>query len=77
MSLESDAQMTQDVGEASTFNREEEYRRTQISGTEAIMVGRETLETVVRQGEQLQRAELHTDSAVSIRIAHLAFGEFA
>ena len=54
MSLESDTQMTQDVGEASTLNREEEYRRAQISGTEAIMVGRETLETVVRQGEQLQ-----------------------
>ena len=64
MSLESDTQMTQDVGEASTLNREEEYRRAQISGTEAIMVGRETLETVVRQGEQLQRAEHMADDTV-------------
>ena len=40
-----------------TYNREEEYLAAQRAGAEAVMIGRETLETVVRQGEQLQNAE--------------------
>jgi hypothetical protein len=40
-----------------SYNREEEYRDAQRAATEAITVGRETLETAVRQGEQLRNAE--------------------
>jgi hypothetical protein len=44
-----------------TYNREEEYLAAQRAGVEAVMIGRETLETVVRQGEQLQNAEQLAD----------------
>jgi hypothetical protein len=39
------------------YNRQEEYIAAQRAGAEAVLIGRETLETVVRQGEQLQNAE--------------------
>jgi hypothetical protein len=54
------------VGEdaVSSYDREEEYRRAQQAGSEAVMVGRETLETVVRQGEQLRNAENIADDTV-------------
>ena len=39
------------------YDRAEEYRRAQQAGSEAVSIGRETLTTVVAQGEQLQRAE--------------------
>jgi len=39
------------------YDRAEEYRRAQQAGSEAVTIGRETLTTVVQQGEQLQRAE--------------------
>lgn len=39
------------------YNRDEEYRDAQRAAVEAVMIGRETLETAVRQGEQLQNAE--------------------
>jgi hypothetical protein len=40
-----------------SYNREEEYRDAQRAAIEAITIGRETLETSVRQGEQLRNAE--------------------
>ncbi|KAG7349152.1 SNARE domain anchored protein [Nitzschia inconspicua] len=40
-----------------SYNRDEEYRDAQRAAVEAISIGRETLETAVRQGEQLQNAE--------------------
>jgi hypothetical protein len=40
-----------------TYDRQEGYLAAQRAGAEAVMIGRETLETVVRQGEQLQNAE--------------------
>ena len=43
------------------YNREEEYTSAQRSAVEAVHVGRETLETSVRQGEQLQNAETYAD----------------
>lgn len=61
MSLNLEHQNEQDV---SSYDREEEYRRAQQAGAEAMMVGRETLETIVRQGEQLQRAENMVDDTV-------------
>lgn len=42
-------------------NREEEYAAAQRAAVEATMIGRETLETAVRQGEQLQNAETLAD----------------
>lgn len=40
---------------------DEEYLSAQRAGVEAVLVGRETLETAVQQGEQLQNAELMAD----------------
>jgi Snare region anchored in the vesicle membrane C-terminus len=40
-----------------SYNRDEEYRDAQRAAVEAISIGRDTLETTVRQGEQLQNAE--------------------
>ncbi len=40
-----------------TYNREEEYASAQRAAVEATMIGRETLETALRQGEQLQNAD--------------------
>ena len=45
-----------DDTEALTYNREEEYERAQRAAIESITVGRNTLETVTRQGEQLENA---------------------
>lgn len=39
------------------YNREEEYSSAQRAAVEATLVGRETLEAALRQGEQLQNAE--------------------
>lgn len=39
------------------FNREEEYSMAKRAAVEATMVGRETLETALRQGEQLKNSE--------------------
>ena len=50
--------------DVSSYDREEEYRRAQQAGSEAVMVGRETLETVVRQGEQLRNADNIADNTV-------------
>jgi len=48
-------------------NREEEYAMAQRAAVEATFVGRETLETALRQGEQLQRAEdLATETEYSL-----------
>jgi len=47
--------------ETTFCNREEEYRRAQQAAVEAVMVGRETLETTIRQSEQLQNAENMAD----------------
>lgn len=44
-----------------TYDRDEEYRRAQQAASEAVMVGRETLEAAVHQGEQLERAEKMAD----------------
>jgi len=44
-----------------SYNREEEYQRAQQAAVEAVMVGRETLEATIRQGEQLQNAENMAD----------------
>jgi Fascin domain len=41
--------------------REEEYRAARRAGAEAVEIGRETLETVTRQGEQLHNAERVAD----------------
>jgi len=57
-------QKEQSVGEVSSYDREEEYRLAQQAGAEAVTIGRETLETVVRQGEQLQNAENMADDTV-------------
>ena len=46
---------------ASCYSREEEYRLAQQASAEAVMVGRETLQTAVQQGEQLQNAEQMVD----------------
>ncbi|CAJ1943084.1 unnamed protein product [Cylindrotheca closterium] len=43
--------------EESTYDRQEEYRSAQRAAVESIMIGRETLESAIRQGEQLQNAE--------------------
>jgi hypothetical protein len=43
------------------YNREEEYLSARRSAVETVMVGRETLETAVRQGEQLRNAEHFAD----------------
>lgn len=48
--------MNQAVDEKA-YDREEEYRSAQRAAVESIMIGRETLETAIRQGEQLQNAE--------------------
>eukprot|EP00532_Pseudo-nitzschia_australis_P011747 CAMPEP_0168212706 /NCGR_PEP_ID=MMETSP0140_2-20121125/4409_1 /TAXON_ID=44445 /ORGANISM="Pseudo-nitzschia australis, Strain 10249 10 AB" /LENGTH=502 /DNA_ID=CAMNT_0008139517 /DNA_START=107 /DNA_END=1615 /DNA_ORIENTATION=+ len=45
----------------SCYNREEEYRLAQQASAEAVIVGRETLQTAVQQGEQLQNAEQMVD----------------
>lgn len=60
MSLQ-EPRTTNEETEVSSYDREEEYRHAQQAGSEAVMVGRETLATVVRQGEQLQRAENMAD----------------
>ena len=43
--------------ENESYNREEDYIAARRSAVEAVMVGRETLESAVRQGEQLRNAE--------------------
>ena len=43
--------------EPTNYDREEEYLAAQRAAVESIMVGRETLEAAVRQGEQLRNAE--------------------
>ncbi|KAL3938189.1 MAG: hypothetical protein SGARI_001844, partial [Bacillariaceae sp.] len=52
-----DQQQPQQQATEPIYNRNEEYRDAQRAAVEAITTGRETLETVVRQGEQLQNAE--------------------
>ena len=64
MALFSEIQEKQNISEVSSYNREEEYRRAQQAGAEAVMVGRETLATVVHQGEQLENAEAIADDTV-------------
>jgi hypothetical protein len=41
----------------SAYDREEEYRLAQRAAIESIIIGRETLESAIHQGEQLQNAE--------------------
>jgi hypothetical protein len=40
-----------------SYDRDQEYQSAQRAAVEAVHIGRETLETAVRQGEQLQNAE--------------------
>jgi hypothetical protein len=68
MSLFSEAQQQQRMAEVKndnetteSYNREEEYQRAQQAAVEAVMVGRETLEATIRQGEQLRNAENMAD----------------
>jgi len=65
MALISEIQQKQNnVSDILSYNREEEYRRAQQAGAEAVMVGREALDRVVHQGEQLQNAENLADDTV-------------
>ncbi|MGK3735293.1 MAG: hypothetical protein ACI90V_002133 [Bacillariaceae sp.] len=68
MSLFSEAQQQQRMAEVKndnetteSYNREEEYQRAQQAAVEAVMVGRETLEATIRQGEKLRNAENMAD----------------
>lgn len=58
---ESTPQPQQEQQQLLLYNREEEYRNAQRAAVEAVSIGRETLETAVRQGEQLQNAENMAD----------------
>jgi hypothetical protein len=53
--------ITEQEKQQEVYNREEEYSSAQRAATEAIHVGRTTLETAVQQGEQLQNAENAAD----------------
>ena len=64
MSSSSEIHQNQNVSVDSTYNREEEYRLAQRAGAEAVVVGRETLATLVHQGEQLRNAENLADDTV-------------
>jgi len=64
MTLVSEIEEKRNVSEVLPYSREEEYRLAQQAGTEAVMVGRETLATVVHQGEQLRNAENIVDDTL-------------
>lgn len=49
------AEMNEAV-EDSAYDRQEEYLAAQRAAVESVMIGRETLEAAIRQGEQLQNA---------------------
>lgn len=59
MSAESQlfSQKRQEAKHNETFDRDEEYAMAKRAAVEATTIGRETLETALRQGEQLQNAE--------------------
>jgi len=64
MASSSEIHQNQNASVDSTYNREEEYRLAKRAGAEAVAVGRETLETLVHQGEQLRNAENIADDTV-------------
>jgi hypothetical protein len=48
---------TNELIDESAYDQAEEYRSAQRAAVESVMIGRETLETAIRQGEQLQNSE--------------------
>ena len=62
--MASEIERKKNVGEDTNYNRAEEYRLAQRAGAEAVNVGRETLATVVHQGEQLRNAENLADDTL-------------
>lgn len=52
---------TNELIDESAFDQTEEYLSAQRAAVESVMIGRETLEAAIRQGEQLRNAENLSD----------------